>query len=196
MRGNAVLHFIKFKLGLEQPHSQTTKAEQEAIARYASGALNAVEIGVYEGVNTVLIAAQLGQGGKLFAIDPFFKGRLGICYHEKIARQQIKKLRLGQKVHFISKLSFDAWADVPASGIDFIFVDGDHSLEGITKDWALFADKVKPGGYIALHDTSVPMHDPSVANLGSYKYFTSTIKQINLFKVVQTVDSLNVLQRV
>lgn len=195
MRGNAVLHFIKFKLGLDRPHSQTTTAEQGAIRRYANGAINAIEIGVYEGVNTVLIANQLGKNGKLFGIDPFFRGKLGICYHEQIARQQIKQLLLDQKIHIISKLSFDASADVPASGIDFIFVDGDHSLEGIEKDWNLFSVKVKKGGIIALHDTSIPTHDATVANLGSFKYFNSTIKYDERFTILETVDSLNILQR-
>ena len=194
MRGNAVLHFIKCILGLESPHSQTTKAEQEAIAKYARVAKSAVEIGVYEGVNTVIIANQLAVSGKLFAIDPFFKGRLGICYHEQIAKHQVNKNSLTTKVQFISKLSFDANYDVP-NELDFIFIDGDHSLEGIKKDWELFSIKVKKGGIIALHDTSIPSHDSSVGNLGSYIYFQSDIKYDQRFETIATVDSLNILKR-
>jgi predicted O-methyltransferase YrrM len=189
MRGNAVLHFIKCNIGLEQPNSQTTKAEQAAIAKYAKGAKKAVEIGVFEGVNTVIISKAL------FAIDPFFKGKLGICYHEKIAKHQVAKNKFTTRVQFIPKLSFDAIDDIPEN-VDFIFIDGDHSLEGIQKDWELFSRKVSQGGIIALHDTSVPQHDPTVANLGSCQYFNSTIKLDTRFKVIDTIDSLNILERI
>ena len=40
------------------------------------------------------------------------------------------------------KLSFDAVDYIP-DDLDFIFIDGDHSLEGIQKDWNLFSKKVK-----------------------------------------------------
>lgn len=35
---------------------------------------------------------------------------------------------------------------------DFIFVDGDHSRQGVYSDLKLFYDKVRPGGIIAGHD--------------------------------------------
>ncbi len=73
------------------PHSQTTTLEQQAIAQYSKNASSAIEIGVYEGVNTIIIANSIDNRGKLYAIDPFFKGKLGICYHEKIAKHQVRK---------------------------------------------------------------------------------------------------------
>lgn len=36
--------------------------------------------------------------------------------------------------------------------IDFLFLDGDHSYEGIKQDWELYSPFVKKGGIIALHD--------------------------------------------
>ena len=82
MKGNALLHYVKYFFGLDKPDTQTTANEREAINKYAAGAMLAVEIGVFEGVNTVIIAEALHPQGKLLGIDPFFKGRLGICYHE------------------------------------------------------------------------------------------------------------------
>jgi predicted O-methyltransferase YrrM len=195
MIGKALTHFIKFTLGLEQPFTQTTKFEQLAIAKYARGAKKASEIGVFEGVNTVIIGKSLEINGMLYAIDPFFKGKLGICYHEKISKYHVKKNKLNNKVHFLPKLSFDAVDYVP-DDLDFIFIDGDHSLEGIQKDWNIFSKKVKHGGIIALHDTSVPKHDSTVAHLGSYVYFNSHIKLDVRFKLIDTIDSLNILERI
>jgi predicted O-methyltransferase YrrM len=36
--------------------------------------------------------------------------------------------------------------------VDFLFVDGDHSLEGVTRDYELYAPLVRPGGVVAFHD--------------------------------------------
>lgn len=36
--------------------------------------------------------------------------------------------------------------------IDFLFIDGDHTYEGVKRDFDLYAPLVAPGGIIALHD--------------------------------------------
>lgn len=36
--------------------------------------------------------------------------------------------------------------------IDFLFIDGDHSYEGVSQDFHLWVPKVRKGGLIALHD--------------------------------------------
>ena len=194
MRGNALIHFLSCCFGFGKPHSQTTENEKKAITKYAAGSQCAVEIGVYEGVNTVNIAKAINSDAVLYAIDPFVKGRLGICYYEKIAKLQVGKNKVKGKIKFITAYSEGAAPLTPAT-IDFIFIDGDHSLEGIKKDWELYAEKIKSGGYMLLHDTKVPAHDPSVAGLGSHQYFESHIKFDNRFTVVDAVDSLTVLKR-
>ncbi len=36
--------------------------------------------------------------------------------------------------------------------IDFLFIDGDHSYEGVRSDFELYGPLVRPGGLIAFHD--------------------------------------------
>ena len=36
--------------------------------------------------------------------------------------------------------------------MDFLFIDGDHSYEGVKRDFADYAPLVRPGGLIAFHD--------------------------------------------
>jgi predicted O-methyltransferase YrrM len=36
--------------------------------------------------------------------------------------------------------------------LDFLFIDGDHSYEGVALDFELYAPLVRPGGLIAFHD--------------------------------------------
>jgi predicted O-methyltransferase YrrM len=37
-------------------------------------------------------------------------------------------------------------------GLDFLFIDGDHSYEGVKQDFEMYGPLVKPGGLIAFHD--------------------------------------------
>lgn len=193
MKGKSLLHLIKFILGLDQPYTQTSLSERGALEKYASGASSAIEIGVFEGVNTAILSGALGKDGEIFGIDPFFKGKLGICYHKVIAKLHIKRNGVGKKVHLVEKLSFDAAEDVPGE-VDFIFIDGDHSWEGISRDWPLFSARLRPGGIMALHDTSiVPAYSGTV--LDSVRYYNEVIRHDPRFEWLETVDSLNVLRR-
>jgi cephalosporin hydroxylase len=42
--------------------------------------------------------------------------------------------------------------------IDFLFIDGDHTYEGVKKDFEMYSPLVRPGGVIAFHD--VVVHPP------------------------------------
>ena len=193
--GEELIHFIKFLIGTEKPKTQTTPEEQNAIEKYAANAESAVEIGVFEGFNTLNIAKSIRDSGKVYAIDPFLKGRMGICYGELISERYIAKAGLRTKVNFVKKYSFEAVDNVPEQ-VEFIFIDGDHSYEGIRKDWDLWSGKIKVDCIIALHDTSVPIHNPEVKYLGSYKFFNEVIKNDHRFINLETVDSMNILKRV
>lgn len=36
--------------------------------------------------------------------------------------------------------------------IDVLFLDGDHTLEGVARDWNMYSPLVRPGGIVAFHD--------------------------------------------
>ena len=38
------------------------------------------------------------------------------------------------------------------NGVDFLFIDGDHTLEGCNADYNMYAPMVRPGGVIGFHD--------------------------------------------
>lgn len=39
------------------------------------------------------------------------------------------------------------------SAVDFLFIDGDHSYEGVLSDWLLYSPLVKSGGIVAFDDS-------------------------------------------
>lgn len=195
MIGSQFTHFIKFIFGKDRPITQTTKSEQDALARYANGARTAIEIGVFEGYNTVLIAKAMHPNGIVYGIDPFFKGRMGICWQKQIATTYIRRAGLSDRIKLVLKLSVES-AILTPDKVDFIFVDGDHSMNGITTDWKLYSSKLRLGGIIALHDTSASIHQPWKADMGSVIYFNDYIRHQPGFALLETVDSLNIMQKI
>jgi predicted O-methyltransferase YrrM len=185
---------IRYRFGLDQAQTQTTLAERDAVAQYAAGKMRAAEIGVFEGVTTGVIAQALSERGEFFAIDPFIAGRIGICWGKPIAMRESKRGKPKCKLHFVQCFSHEAAKRIEGK-FDFVFIDGDHSLDGIKQDWDDWSSRLEPNGIIALHDTIVPAHNPNVAKLGSHHYFVSHIQYDQRFELIKQIDSLSFLKR-
>lgn len=52
--------------------------------------------------------------------------------------------------------SVEAAAEVEDGSLDFVFVDADHSTEGVLRDVRAWAPKVREGGWILGHDEQWP----------------------------------------
>src|ERR1700709_1542397 len=148
MLGGNLLHFIKTLLQLDKPITQTSAAEQELLKKYTKNKLKAVEIGVFEGVNTALLAKSLHEKGKLYAIDPFFRIRFNISYQKIISYKNLKRAKQFNKIVWLEGLS-DKMIDKVPSDIDFVFIDGDHSFEAVKKDFELYQTKLSKDGVLA-----------------------------------------------
>ena len=46
--------------------------------------------------------------------------------------------------------------------IDVLFIDGDHSAQGVKKDFSMYSPMVKQGGYIVFDDYLDNVHSPQV----------------------------------
>lgn len=48
--------------------------------------------------------------------------------------------------------------------LDFVFIDGDHTYQGVKTDWLAWSPLVRPGGLVAFHDTwpNGSRHEPGV----------------------------------
>jgi FkbM family methyltransferase len=53
------------------------------------------------------------------------------------------------QVHLDSAEMGNGWADAP---VDLVFVDGDHTTEGVLRDIDAWLPRLRPGGIIAFHD--------------------------------------------
>lgn len=129
-----------------------------------------VEIGVAGGVGSIVMMNTL-LNLKLYCIDPWqhianAPAEAGLPQEVQDEGYETTKVRLsyynGRGV-IIKKRSDDALEDVP-NELDFIYIDGDHSKEQVTKDINNYLPKIKKGGLICGHDYLLAPHVAPVVN--------------------------------
>ena len=86
------------------------------------------------------------------------------------------------------------YASSGGEAVDFVFIDGDHSVEGLRGDWQAWSPLVAPGGIVALHD-SCSSRTRQIDDAGSAIFTREVILRDPRFEVVEVVDTLTVLRR-
>ena len=102
------------------------------------------------------MALALNGKGKLYAIDPHSSTEwndMGSVNSYEIMVKNVRSLGLSRYVEIVRKTSAEA-AQGWNRKIDLLFIDGDHSYEGIKSDWELFSPHVAPFGTVIFHDTA------------------------------------------
>ena len=69
---------------------------------------------------------------------------------EALARKEVRPF--GRRAVIWKTSSREAVEQFDEGSLDFVFVDGDHSYEGVRDDIKLWRSKIKPGGWICGHD--------------------------------------------
>ncbi len=110
---------------------------------------NILEIGVYSGGSFALWCAL--ASGKKIGVD---NASIGGPIHQHVADFQT---RFGQ-VEIIKGDSHDESTRqevlrlLQGEPLDFLFLDGDHTLAGVSLDHQMYAPLVRSGGWIGFHD--------------------------------------------
>ncbi len=180
-------------MGVAEPATQTIDVELAGLARHAAGCKVALEIGTFQGVSAGVIARALSAEGHLYCIDPWdpIDGRENVVF--SIAKRHFVRSGVAGRIVVLQGTSVTTEARIPPV-LDFAFIDGDHSYQGLETDWAIVASRVAPGGIVCLHDTTIPAAEPH-RNHGSVRYFEEVIRRDPRFRHVETVYSMNVMQR-
>jgi predicted O-methyltransferase YrrM len=167
--------------------------ELACLARHAKGHQVALEIGTFMGVSAGVITKELKPNGRLYCVDPWeiHHGKENPCW--SICKRELRRTGLLDRVVFLQGFSHEMESEMPAS-FDFIFVDGDHSYEGMARDWEIVLRRLQPGGVLCLHDTSVPEAEP-YRQFGTVEFFDQTIRHHPDFEWLECCYSLNVLRR-
>ena len=141
---------------------------QRLLRKLPRGAIGA-EIGVWKGTFSAALLEKL-EPRELHLVDPWefmpdkprtiygggdIAGQRGMdAIYEEVVHRFAAATDAGRvKIH--RGRSIDAASSFPDSYFDWIYVDGDHSYEGVTSDLAAWRNKIKPGGCIAGDDYMV-----------------------------------------
>jgi predicted O-methyltransferase YrrM len=116
---------------------------------------NAVEIGCFYGRSTATIALGLNvseKGNKVYAIDPQSSR---VCKYDFFI-ENMEKAGIRDRVIPVREKSEVVWKNKKPeslfkSQVGLLFIDGDHTYEGVKKDLQ-YVDLVYRDGIIALHD--------------------------------------------
>ncbi len=196
LRHRPLVHLLFWQLGFAKSETQTTDAERDCLARYAGGKKMLAEVGVYHGVTTCRLRRAMDPSGVLVAIDPYPKQRLGFSAQRIIARREVSKIK-GGTVRWMRTTGENAARELNVCNFprfDFVFIDGDHSWDGLKGDWEGWSPLIAPGEIIALHDSrSTPLRQ--IDDAGSARFTREVIAHDPNFEIVETVDSVTVLRR-
>jgi len=116
---------------------------------------NFMEIGTDQG-GTFAIWSKLSEDGKRISVD-MPHGTYGVSSYDVNKRDEYLK-SLGSNVTMIhgdshSEEMKNRISSVLEEGeLDFLFIDGDHTYEGVKKDYEDYKKYVKDGGWIGFHD--------------------------------------------
>jgi len=140
--------------------------ESQLLHQLARGRRTIVEIGSFRGRSTVLLA--LGSAecqGEVWAIDPHMPSPdapwMPFNSTDLDAfRKNVREFGIERRVHEILSTSDQARTTWAGKGIDLLWIDGDHTFEGASRDLSNWTPLLNPGGVVAAHDYS--KHWPSV----------------------------------
>lgn len=117
-----------------------------------------VEIGSARGFSAChigLALKELGRG-KLYAIDPHEATAWnddGSVQTYAAMTENLSRFGVSAQVQIMRGYSRELAADWKLP-IDLLFIDGDHSYEGVRSDWELYSPHLKSEGVAVFHDTA------------------------------------------
>jgi predicted O-methyltransferase YrrM len=158
-----ILKLVREAVGNQQMSGYETFTLVRFLLRAAPR--QAVEIGSFCGVTSKVLAWHLREyvpGAQLFCIDPFETEKEHTAYY----RERFTEKHLGfdfeemfdKNVKDFSDVvvkikGYSDTAELPETlSPDFLFIDGDHSFEGVKHDILRYVPMVNVGGYICFHD--------------------------------------------
>ncbi len=127
-----------------------------------------VEIGSWQGYSTSFLARAVAESGngRMYAID-HFKGNIGKEKFYAVGKpdltdlkdsflENMRRLDLAHIVRLLPMSNEDAVVQLryEAASVRFLFIDGDHSKEGVQRDVDLFTPFLKKGSIVVFDDCS------------------------------------------
>jgi predicted O-methyltransferase YrrM len=123
-----------------------------------------VELGTHVGYSALamgLALRDLGEGGRIFAVDSWEGDPQAGFYGEEVYQTFLKRreeLKLESTIVPL-KMYFDEALDKVDTPIDLLHIDGLHTWDAVNHDWETFGPLVRPGGLVIFHDVNTHFED-------------------------------------
>lgn len=138
------------------------RSEIEELAKLIQTAApqRSLEIGTNYGGTLFLLCALSPPGARVISVD-LPAGQFGGGYPRRKIPLFRSFPRNGQKLHLIrgDSHSIETLARVErllaGDKLDYLFIDGDHTYEGVKRDFEMYSPFVRSGGMVAFHDIAV-----------------------------------------
>ncbi len=146
-----------------------------------------IEIGTHFGGTFFLFSRFGSPDALLISIDlPTWNlkggyGHLRSFFYRSFRSKHQKMIFIGQDSHHPSTLK-QVKNHLKNEEIDLLFIDGDHSYEGVKKDFEIYSPLVKNNGIIAFHD--IVVHDQS-ENCEVNKFWNEIKEQFEYKEIVE-----------
>ena len=124
----------------------------------------ALEIGTARGGTLLFLTRLASPRATIISVD-LPGGRFGGGYSSTRAWFYKRFARSGQRLQLLqggshtSDMMDRVKAVLGGQALDYLFIDGDHTYEGVKQDFELYAPLVREGGIIVLHD--IAEHPPA-----------------------------------
>jgi predicted O-methyltransferase YrrM len=129
-----------------------------------------LEIGTFRGATLFVFSRLAEANATIISVDYHFSflGKLVRIFQNPLFHRMIRR---GQKLFLLRKNSHspDTLASVEeilqGRKLDLLFIDGDHSYEGVRMDFEMYMPLVRSGGLVAFHDIAQSTPQVEVKNL-------------------------------
>lgn len=129
------------------------------IQAYCASRPIGAEVGVLRGKFSEYLLSNV-EFSTFYCIDAWkhLPGRVDISnvsdaeHHANFLAAQQRLKRFGTRAEMLRSESAEAAQRLPDGGVDFVYIDGDHSYNGCMADLEMYYPKIKRGGILAGHD--------------------------------------------
>lgn len=148
------------KLSLIRPWQYQSEFSQLLEYFYSLKATRVMEIGTANG-GTLFAHCKLSSDSATIISVDLPDGKFGGGYPDWKTPIYKQFAKSNQKLHLIKASSHEQSTVKMVKGIlngellDYLFIDGDHTYEGVKKDFDLYSPLTKSGGIIVFHDIAL-----------------------------------------
>jgi predicted O-methyltransferase YrrM len=136
--------------------SHLTIPERACLYNLSKNAIYIAEIGSYLGASACCFGTAANDFGtkKIFCIDTWNNDAMTEGNRDTWTEFQINTSAFNEYIIPLRGFSMDVVEEVRiiTARLDLLFIDGDHSFEGVKTDWEFYKCFMKPGSIVVFHD--------------------------------------------